>query len=65
MYNINFGWPADPHSVMVFAELNCSYTTRKILFPFAKTHATAMLRQHAHTAERWQQYWENLQLVHI
>jgi hypothetical protein len=31
----------------------------------AKAHATAKLRQHAHTAERWQQYWGNLQLVHI
>jgi hypothetical protein len=50
---------------MVFAERNSSYITRKILPAFAKTHATAMLRQHAHTAERWQQYWENLQLVHI
>jgi len=38
---------------MVFAERNRSYTTRKTLPAFAKTHATAMLRQHAHTAERY------------
>jgi hypothetical protein len=37
---------------MVFAERNSSYITRKILLAFAKTHATAMLRQHAQTAER-------------
>jgi cation transport ATPase len=30
---------------MVFAERNRSYITRKTLFAFAKTHATATLRQ--------------------
>jgi hypothetical protein len=43
---------------MVFAERYSSHIKRKILPAFAKTHATAMLRQHAHTAERYQQFWK-------
>jgi len=55
IHKINFGWPACPHSVMVFAERKRSYITRNILLAFAKTHATAMLRQLAHTAKRCNQ----------
>jgi len=57
---MNFGWPGCPLSVMVFAERNSSYITRKILPAFAKTHSTTTLRQHARTAERYVQAWNIL-----
>jgi hypothetical protein len=38
---------------MVFAEHGRSFFKRKILLAFAKTHATANVRQHAFTAERY------------
>ena len=57
--------PADagyPHWCHGFCQRDNKVITIIILHrtTSAKTRATAKLRQHAHTAERWQQYWENL-----